>query len=116
MPNVIIQLGGREYKVACDVGEEDHVRVLAQDIDDRVQQLVFRMGPRGEAILLVMVALMMADELGEVKKEIGRLREEITHTSQSFERTKLIEMGEAVSLSVEDIAARIEKIAEQLEG
>lgn len=116
MPSVNIHINGREYKVACDAGEEDKLRALAQDIDDRIGSLVFRMGPRGESIMLVLAALMLADELSEGKRELQRLRDEITNTAQSFERGKLIEMGNAISLSMEDIAARIEKIAEQMEG
>lgn len=116
MARVTVFINGREYQVACDDGQEEHLRRLAQEVDERVRQLGYTMGQAGESLLLVLASLMMADELHDIRRELTALRREITHTSQSFEQSKLIEMESAISTTIEEIAARIEKIAEHMEN
>ena len=70
MTAVTIKVGGRDYRVACDDGQEDHLQFLADEVDDRVQSLLFGMGNNpGEGMTLLMAALTMADELAELKRE-----------------------------------------------
>lgn len=66
MPKVEISINSRLYSVACDEGQEDRVRDLAGMVDSRVKQLTGS-GPVsvGEAHLLVLASLMLADELSE---------------------------------------------------
>ena len=68
MPKVEISINGRLYAVACDEGQQDRVRDLAGMVDSRVAQLTGS-GPVtvGEAHLLVLASLMLADELSETK-------------------------------------------------
>lgn len=116
MATLTVFINGREYKVACDSGQEDHLQRLAAEIDDRTRQIAMQMGATSEGICLVLAALMMADEMHDIRRELSQLREEIRHTSQSFEQNKRIEMENAVAQIVEDIAGRIEKIADRLEA
>ena len=93
MSEISLTIGGRNYPVACADGEEEHVRSLAVTIDEKVRAL----GPNrshNDSKNLLFAALMLADELHEA-------------------RTKP-DTGNTVEL-VENIATRIESLAEQLE-
>jgi cell division protein ZapA len=52
MPLVNVLIKGRAYTVACDEGEEDHVRELGEFLDKRVRELSGSVGQVGDARLL----------------------------------------------------------------
>jgi hypothetical protein len=52
-------INGRPYDVACGDGEEEHLRELAEYVDQTVQKLVASVGQVGDARLLVMASLMI---------------------------------------------------------
>lgn len=65
MAQVNISINGRNYEIACDDGEEPHVLKLGKYIDDKISELVVRMGQIGDTRLLVMTALLITDELSD---------------------------------------------------
>lgn len=65
MGQVSIKINGRDYDVACADGEEDHVSSLAAQVSSRVEQLAESVGQLGEARMLLMACLVLADELSE---------------------------------------------------
>jgi cell division protein ZapA len=67
MAQVTISLNGREYTVGCGAGEEARIRELARGVDTRMRKFGPQAGQVGEARLLVMVLLTMADELSEAR-------------------------------------------------
>jgi cell division protein ZapA len=67
MPEVSLLINGRPYRVACGDGEEARLERLAQDLDRRVGGLVRSFGQASEGQLLVMAALILADELDEAR-------------------------------------------------
>jgi cell division protein ZapA len=123
MSVVSVKIGGKDYKIACDDGQEERLTLLAEEIDDRVSSLVFSMGKHpGEAMALLLTALTMADETIENKKEIDkqaaelkRLRTLVDQESLAVNEAHLAEMESAMAMTLEEIAARIEKIADQIE-
>ena len=73
MPKVDVSINGRLYAVACDDGQENRVRELADMVDSRVKQLTGPgpVGGVGETQILVLAGLMLADELSETKAAVG---------------------------------------------
>lgn len=115
MAAVTIRVGDRNWRVACDDGQEDHLRALAEDVDDRVRSLVFSMeGSVNEGMALLLSALTMADEITELKRENELLRTGKSAGGQPDEH-RIREMEAAMAATLEEIAHRIEKIAEQAE-
>jgi cell division protein ZapA len=108
-------IGGREYDVACDDGQESHLKNLAKTLDSRVRTLSEALGKPSEGQLLMLASLMLTDELHDAKREVEHLRQDIQHSSQSFERNKQIELEGAIALTIHNIADRIETIAGELE-
>ena len=60
---VTIRLNGHPYKIGCGVGEEDHVAKLGREVEAVMQSLITSVGQIGEARLLAMVALILADRV-----------------------------------------------------
>jgi cell division protein ZapA len=65
MPQFEVAINGRSYVISCDEGQDQHLSRLAEYVDKRVKELVSSVGQVGEARLLVMASLLIADELSE---------------------------------------------------
>lgn len=104
MAQVSITINGRSYPVACDAGEEDRIRELARVIDGKVAGFARQFGQPGEARLLVLAALVLADELAEANETARRLGAQPAGAD-----------GAAIAGHVAQLAQRIEAVAAQLE-
>ena len=110
MAQITVLVNGRKYDIACDDGQEAHLTRLAQYIDRRVDELIAAVGQIGDARLLVMASLLVADELSEVYTELDSLKND--------RRPKALAQSGSGPISVSDLnklAERVEKIAETLE-
>ena len=72
MPTVSVIINGRAYRLACGAGEEARLRDLADDLNRRIDHLATGAALPGDDRLIVMAALLVTDELLELK---GRLAE-----------------------------------------
>ena len=75
MGQVTVQVNGRAYSIACDDGQEARIRRLAQYVDAKVAEFVAKFGQVGEARLLLMAALVIADELSDANDALDRARD-----------------------------------------
>lgn len=67
MAQVNVEIGGRSYALGCRDGDEPHLRALTADLAHRADNLVGTLGTMSEARLLLMTALMVADELHDLR-------------------------------------------------
>ncbi len=67
MSNVTLNIGGRDYTVACDAGEETHIGELGQMIDAKLGTIPTGT-PQNDARALLFAALLLADELYELQR------------------------------------------------
>ncbi|MDX1974097.1 MAG: cell division protein ZapA [Rickettsiales bacterium] len=112
MAVVRLKVGGRDYQVACDDGQEEHLRILADEVDDRVRSLTYNATQKpSEGMALLMAALMLSDELIEKKKE----NESSSRSKSTSADYRFVEMEAAMAVTLEEIALRIERIADQIE-
>ncbi|MFC3230303.1 cell division protein ZapA [Marinibaculum pumilum] len=72
---VRITVNGRSYKIGCDAGEEDRIVELGQYLDGRVAELAARVGQVGDERLLLMTALVLADDLAEAVADLEAVRQ-----------------------------------------
>ena len=87
---VEITINKQIYKIACDEGQEDHIKNLSLLINDEVEKLVSSLGQVGDARLLLMTCLIIADKLKEepnkvVSENYDSLVEEIKIITQRIE-------------------------------
>ncbi len=78
MSQVSVTINGRQYRMACEDGQEGHLTRLAKELDQRIDQLRASFGEIGDTRLTVMAALTIADELSELGTKMRRLEEELT--------------------------------------
>lgn len=71
MPQMSISINGQSYLIACNPGEESRLKALAQMVDEHVRQLAENVGQIGESKLLLMAAILLADELSEAGGSSG---------------------------------------------
>ncbi len=71
MSQVTVTINGRQYRMACEDGQESHLMRLAQDLDQRIEKLRGSFGEIGDTRLTVMAALTVADELSETGAGCG---------------------------------------------
>ena len=106
MATVTVEINGRPYAVGCADGQEERVRILAKQFDVHVRQVAGDVGHVGDIRLFLMAALVLADELHEVRMN-GGAAPPVVGTSAPASDTGVAEALNAV-------AARIEKIAQAL--
>jgi cell division protein ZapA len=109
MGQVSVTINSRLYDIACDDGQEEHVAGLASYVDDRVAELAKSIGQIGDARLLVMASLLIADELVEAAREIQALR---TRSEAEVEEQVMARESDgidALSSRLEELAARLER-------
>ena len=69
MAQVTLQINGFSYVLGCNDGEEAHLQSMAAEVDRRIDRVKSSAGPSGEARMLVIAALLMADEIHDLKKQ-----------------------------------------------
>src|SRR5262245_27544624 len=116
MPQVSVTINGRQFRMACEDGEEAHLQRLAEDLDTRITRLRARFGEIGDTRLTVMAALTIADELREMREKLQRLEPELATlqdaSAASADRTQTTHAAVAAALNA--AAERIETITRQL--
>ncbi len=116
MAQVNATIAGRQFRLACEDGQEEHLQALAHDLDQRIIDLRAKFGEIGDTRLTVMAALMVADELSEAAHKIRRLEEEATALQDArvvaADRAKAA--SDAVVNAFNSAAERIEGITKKL--
>ncbi|GLK77226.1 cell division protein ZapA [Methylopila musalis] len=110
MPQVTVTIGGRDYKMACGDGEEEHLLALGRLVDERHGELKRSFGEVGDVRLSVMTAIMIADELNEAKRRHAALEQEIERL-----RDSQADAASATDGRHAETAGRIAAAAERLE-
>src|SRR6201996_4740447 len=87
MPLVNVMVNSRAYTIACDDGEEEHLRELATHVDAKVKELLGSVGQGGESRLLLMAALLIADEHHEAASQLHLKTQQLANLSGSHDET-----------------------------
>ena len=101
---VTIRLNGNPYQIGCGAGEEAHVSELGEEVESIMQSLVASVGQIGEARLLAMVALILAD----------RAAGHTENTPPQTDAARATEDQDAAAEALEMAAARITTLATRL--
>lgn len=104
MAQVDIRIGGRQYELACRDGEEEHLRSIARMLDRKAADVSQSMGGLNEARHLLLAALLLADELNDVR------------TAAADSRMAPAAPDPALANAVERLAERMESLADRVEA
>ncbi|MCB2110802.1 MAG: cell division protein ZapA [Defluviimonas sp.] len=122
MPDVKIAIGGREFDVSCQPGEEHFLHSAAKLLDNEARVLVGQIGRIPEARMLLMAGLMLADKAAGLEDQLRAAEERAVvaervaaNARANPERVEVPVIPEVVTETFAEIAARTEAIAARLE-
>lgn len=124
MGQVTVIVNDKNYTLACDDGEEDHLSELAAQIDNRIAELSSDVGQADDARLLLMASLTIADDLALANERIAEIEEELAGLKDeelnpgavrpaknangaAFDEEKFAGILESAARRMEDIAGRL---------
>jgi cell division protein ZapA len=116
MSHINVTINGRQYRMACEEGQEVRLLKLAEDLESRVEELRGKFGEIGDARLTVMAALTVCDELLDATARIRLLEEEVESSRHqrlaATDRARVTQI--AVVNALNSAADRIEKTTQVL--
>ena len=140
MPEIVIQIGGRDFTVACQEGEEPYLRSAARMLDTEASVVIGQIGRMPSERMLLMAGLMLADKTAGLEEDLQRSEETLRARERALadaeqrlaDRARRIEALEnapppdpeqvsvpvipgSVTDSLAEIAARAEALALELE-
>jgi cell division protein ZapA len=110
MGQVSVTVNGRPFKIACDDGQEPRIRRLAQHVDQRIAEFVKSIGQAGEARLLLLAAIAIADELSDANEALAEERSRVRAVE-----AEAATAADAAASGMHGIAQRLETLAVRLE-
>ncbi|GAU83290.1 cell division protein ZapA [Bosea sp. 2KB_26] len=116
MPQVNVTIAGKAYRMACGDGEEAHLEGLANLYDGKIDEMRQAFGEIGDMRLHVMAALMVADEVSELKERVATLENMLAAVrgDAGSADQRLGEVEERAAEALVTAAERIESVARSL--
>jgi cell division protein ZapA len=116
MNHINVTINGRQYRMACEEGQENRLLRLAESLEARIASLRTKFGEIGDQRLTVMAALTVADELVDAGQHIRSLEEELAALRDvrvvAAERARVTQT--AVVNALNSASDRIEKMTREL--
>jgi len=140
MPEIMIQIGGRDFTVACQSGEEPFLRAAARMLDTEASVVIGQIGRMPSERMLMMAGLMLADKTAGLEEDLQKAEESLRARDRALsdaeerladrarriaelenapppepEQVSVPVIAAAVSDSLAEIAARAEALALEVE-
>ncbi|MFC7703483.1 cell division protein ZapA [Plastorhodobacter daqingensis] len=126
MADVTINIGGKQFDVACQDGEEDLLHAAASLLDAEAEALRAQVGRMPEARMLLMAGLMLADKTAAMTDRMRQLEAELGQAQQRIallenqpkptpERIEVPVIPRHVHDTLAELAARSEALAAAVE-
>jgi cell division protein ZapA len=103
---VTVKINGYTYNVGCEDGQERHLMDMAAEVESRIDSIKALGSQSGEARLLVLAALLMADELHDQRNTLQNLQAELARLPKAEADAKI---------RLARLADRAEEIADRLD-
>jgi cell division protein ZapA len=126
MPEMTITIGGRNFEVSCQEGEQSILEAAAGVLDAEARTLVEQVGRMPEGRMLLMSGLMLADRTGAIETEMKVLKGKIVALQAQIselhdrpipepERIEVPVIPSSVTDSFAELAARAEALADAMD-
>lgn len=119
MPEVSVEINGRKYRMACEDGQEEHLKGLAARFNAQVNEFKGDFGEIGDNRLTVMAGIALLDTLAETERRLSRVQDEledalragqsVVRESEALERRFADQLGD-VARQIELTASAIETV------
>jgi len=129
MPEITIEIGGRNFEVTCQEGEEQYLQSAARMLDEEANVLAAQIGRTPEPRMLLMAGLMLADKtaglqdklrdakekLAEKEADLAKLRGSDTKAAEP-EKIEVPVVPEGLTEALSEIATQAEALADMVEA
>ena len=120
----MITVGGRQFEVACQDGEEGFLKAAAEVLDGEARLLTDQVGRVAENRMLLMAGLMLADKTVALEEAVGSSKQKLEDArtaarvaaSTPPERVEVPVVPDKVIDTLAELAARAEALAEKAES
>ena len=109
MAEITLTINGRNFGIACDDGQEQRVMELGHYVDSRLKDIARAGAASNESHLLVLTALMLADEIFDLRDSVSELGGQ-AQDSQVMQQDELV-----IAQAIDHLADRIETIASRIQ-
>ena len=123
MATVDITINDRIYKVTCDDGQENRLRLLATEADQRVRFVADELGQIGDSRLMLLAMLMVCDELYELRERTqtgNAATDTVQHHGASFSTpapNQSVDNGNTMLTdALRDATTRIDELTRRLDS
>jgi cell division protein ZapA len=120
MPDVTITVGGRNFEVACQPGEEHYLRAAAELLDGEASVLVNQIGRMPESRMLLMAGLLLADKTAGAHDQVKALERKVEALEREVAEMRARPAAEARTVEVpvvpEGLAEALAELAARAEA
>lgn len=129
MPEVTVTIGGHDFTVACQAGEEHYLESAAAMLDGEASVLSAQIGQLPSQRMLLMSGLMLADKTAGMEEQLRAAQDRAARAEAELEQMRNAPPAAAEPVEVEvevipeilvdslaGIAARAEALAEKAES
>ncbi len=130
MPDVTVEIGGRDFSVACQDGEEAYLQAAARLLNTEAEALIEQVGRMPTERMLLMAGLMLADKTAALEEDMAGLQSQVetqdqalidrAHQIAALEEAQGPDTVAVIPLALKDhlaeLAARVEALAEELDA
>ncbi len=113
MAQVTVTIDSKQYRMACDEGQEEHLLDLARRFDKYISHLKGSFGEIGDHRLAVMAGIMVMDEFTELQKRVKGMESEISTLRKTRDDAlvKADKNDAALTGALSQLAERMEALA-----
>ncbi len=126
MAEETITIGGKQFQVACQEGEEAYLHAAAALLDAEARQLIEQIGRVPEARMLLMAGLMLADKVAGSEERVQVLEAEMAAAQEEIARLRNAPRPDPARVEVPvvpqgltdtlaELTARAEALADQVD-
>lgn len=109
MAEVNLVINGRNYSVSCDDGQEQRLMDLAHYVDQRMKEIAKSGAANNEMHLLVLTSLILADEIFDLKDNLGSVDDHL-NDGEHFKQQEAV-----IASAIDQLADRIDHIATRIQ-
>ena len=117
MVNVNVNFNGRDYLLACEVGQEEDLQKLTEELSKKFNQLKKDLGNLGEGKLLLITAIQVIDELYTLKTSLNKLKDHSKELENKFKEIKKLSVDykDDRDKEVEELKSRFDELKKTVE-
>ncbi|MCA1952356.1 MAG: cell division protein ZapA [Hyphomicrobiales bacterium] len=118
MTQVTVMIDGKQFRMACDDGQEPHLERLAEHLDTRIRMMRQNFGEIGDLRLTVMAALMVCDELAEAEQKAKDLKAALDSDQMLRHQAaeSVSQRDAAIAAAIDGMTSRVDRITRMLSG